>query len=54
MEGIILQGDISNSGFWQYLIKNKIDISSIEKDVFSISYADFYQIGEKGKYQWKV
>ena len=54
VEGILLQGDISNSGFWQYLIKNKIDISSIEKDVFSISYADFYQIGEKGKYQWKV
>lgn len=54
VEGILLQGDIANSGIWQYLIKHKIDISKINKDVFNISYADFYQVGERGKYEWKV
>ncbi|CUO67613.1 NAD(P)/FAD-dependent oxidoreductase [Eubacterium sp. am_0171] len=52
IEGILLQGDISNAGIWQYLIKNKADISGIEKDVFHINYGDFYQVGERGKYLW--
>ena len=52
VEGILLQGDISNAGIWQYLIKNKADISGIEKDVFHINYGDFYQVGERGKYLW--
>lgn len=54
VQGILLQGNISNAGFWQYLIKNQIDISKIKKDIFSISYADFYQTGNKGKYEWNV
>ena len=54
IEGILLQGDISNAGTWQYLIKNKIDISDIQKDIFSISYADFYQVDETGRYEWVV
>ncbi|MCI8948931.1 MAG: NAD(P)/FAD-dependent oxidoreductase [Lachnospiraceae bacterium] len=53
VEGILLQGDISHAGFWQYLIKNRIDISGIQKDIFAVSYADFYQIGERGKYEWR-
>ena len=53
VEGILLQGDISNAGIWQYLIKNKADISGIEKDVFHINYGDFYQVGERGKYLWE-
>lgn len=52
VEGILLQGDISNAGIWQYLIKNKIDISKIQKDIFKISYADFYHVSETGKYEW--
>lgn len=52
VEGILLQGDISNAGTWQYLIKNKIDMSSISKDIFDINFADFYQIKENGEYQW--
>ena len=29
-EGILLQGDIAHSGIWQYMIKSKIDISSMK------------------------
>lgn len=53
VQGIQLLGDISNAGFWQYLIKNEVDISGVKKDVFHISYADFYGIDEKGKYVWE-
>lgn len=53
VQGIQLLGDISNAGFWQYLIKNQVDISCIKKDVFHISYADFYGMDEKGKYVWQ-
>lgn len=52
VEGILLQGDISHAGTWQYLIKNHIDISGIGKDVFKINFADFYHVGERGKYEW--
>lgn len=52
VEGILLQGDISNAGTWQYLIKNKIDVSGIKKDIFHINFADFYHVGENGKYEW--
>lgn len=52
VEGVLLQGDISHAGTWQYLIKNKIDISSIQKNIFDINYADFYQVAENGEYQW--
>ncbi|WP_148412102.1 NAD(P)/FAD-dependent oxidoreductase [Murimonas intestini] len=50
--GMQLQGDISGSGFWQHLIKNKIDISGLlkEKDIFHISYADFYGLDSTGEY----
>ena len=52
VQGILLQGDIAGAGIWQYLIKNRIDIRHIEKDIFDVSYADFYSVGEKGKYEW--
>ncbi len=52
VEGVLLQGDISNAGIWQYLIKNKIQVDGIHKDIFDISYADFYQVKENGEYQW--
>lgn len=50
--GLVMQGDISYSGVWQYLIKNKVDISQIEKPVWKLSYADFYATDEKGRYSW--
>lgn len=54
LTGMLLQGDISHSGIWQYIIKNRIDVSRMEKRLFRISFADFYGTGEKGKYVWSV
>lgn len=54
IQGILLQGNIAGAGIWQYLIKNRIDISHIQKDVFDISFADFYQTDSRGSYQWNV
>ncbi len=53
-EGILLQGDIAHSGIWQYMIKNKIDISSMKNKIFKITFADFYGTGDRGKYVWKT
>lgn len=52
VKGVQLQGDISHSGFWQYLIKNQIDISKLleQKSVFEIGYGDFYGLDELGEY----
>lgn len=52
VEGVLLQGDISHAGIWQYLIKNKIDVGGIKKDIFDINYGDFYGVDEKGQYEW--
>ncbi len=50
---IILQGDISNSGFWQELVKNKVSVSHIKKSLFDITYADFYNYDSKtGLFDW--
>jgi NAD(P)H-nitrite reductase large subunit len=53
--GIILQGDIGGSGFWQYLIKNKIDLSNVEKDLFELSYSDFYSVDQNtNEYKYAI
>lgn len=52
--GVILQGDINNSGFWQYLIKNKIDIRKLNKPVWKLSFADFYGVQKNGEYEWAI
>lgn len=49
--GAVLQGDISYCGVLTKLIKNKIDISSINKDIFHISYADFFVSADNGEYK---
>jgi NAD(P)H-nitrite reductase large subunit len=52
--GVILQGNIAYSGIWQYLIKNKIDLSKLKKPLWDLSFADFYDINtETGKYLYK-
>lgn len=55
VKGVQLQGDISHSGFWQYLIKNQIDISELllKKSVFEIGYEDFYKLDDLGEYFYK-
>ena len=50
--GIILQGDISNSGFWQYLIKNDIRVDNLNKPIWKVGFADFVSFNEEGEYQW--
>ena len=54
LRGILLQGDISNSGIWQYIIKEQIYMGGIGKNIFKLSFADFYDTGERGKYVWKA
>ncbi|PKM58661.1 MAG: NAD(P)/FAD-dependent oxidoreductase [Firmicutes bacterium HGW-Firmicutes-4] len=55
VQGVIIQGNIAGTGFWQYLIKNKIAVSGINKDVFSLSYGDFYdQDQNTGEYRFAV
>jgi hypothetical protein len=52
--GIILQGEIGGSGFWQHLIKNKIRVDRLEKSLWKLSYADFYGVEDNGEYKWVV
>ncbi|WP_414731958.1 NAD(P)/FAD-dependent oxidoreductase [Acetobacterium carbinolicum] len=55
VQGVIIQGNIGGTGFWQYLIKNKIDVSTKNKDVFDLSYADFYGLDQStGEYNYAV
>ena len=50
--GVLLQGDISHAGIWQYLIKNQISVAGIKKDIFALNFSDFYGIKENGEYVW--
>jgi len=52
--GVILQGDISNSGYWQYFVKNCIRVDTVNKPVWNLSFADFCSLDEKGEYKWTV
>ena len=52
--GVIMQGNISNSGFWQYLVKNDIKVDGIDKPIWKISFADFFDINEVGEYSWQT
>lgn len=52
--GAIVQGDISYSGVLTYLIKNKVDISHIDKEMFDIGYSDFFRQKENGEYEYAV
>ena len=50
--GVILQGDIARSGFWQHMIKNKTNVSDISKPVWKLSFADGYGLNENAEYEW--
>ncbi|GIM29177.1 nitrate reductase subunit beta [Clostridium polyendosporum] len=52
--GAILVGDISYCGVLQYIVKNKIDISNINKNIFKIDYSDFFSIKEDGQFKYKA
>lgn len=50
--GVLLQGEIGHSGFWQYLIKHQINISAIPKSIWKLSYGDFAEMADNGEYRW--
>ena len=50
LDSILLQGNIDYSGIYQYLIKHQVDLSGMEKDIFHLSFADFYGVKENGGY----
>jgi NAD(P)H-nitrite reductase large subunit len=50
--GVILQGEIGGSGFWQHLIKNKIRIDKKGKSPWKVTYADFYGVEANGEYKY--
>ena len=52
--GVILQGEIGGSGFWQHLIKNNVRIDNLGKSPWKVSYADFYGMEANGEYKWVV
>ncbi len=52
LDSILIQGAIDYSGVYQYVIKNQIDLSGIQTDIFHLSFADFYGVGERGQYQY--
>ncbi len=52
--GVILLGDISYSGAFNYLIKNKFNISSISKRIFDVNFSDFFSIKPNGEYEYKI
>jgi NAD(P)H-nitrite reductase large subunit len=52
--GIILQGEIGGSGFWQHLIKNEIPIGNLGKPVWNLSYGDFFGTWDNGEYRWTL
>lgn len=54
LDSILLQGKIDYSGIYQYLIKNQIDLSGRETDIFHLSFADFYGVKDNGGYQYQV
>jgi len=54
LTGILLVGNISGSGIYQYLIKNRIKLPVSGRDIFRLSFADFYGFdNQKGKFIWK-
>jgi NAD(P)H-nitrite reductase large subunit len=51
-QGVILQGEIGGSGFWQHLIKNRVPIGNLGKSVWQVSYGDFFGTWDNGEYKW--
>lgn len=53
LKSILLQGDIGGSGIYQYLIKNEIPLPVEGRELFKLSFANFYGFDPaNGKYQF--
>lgn len=51
--GAIIQGDLSYAGVLTQLIKEKIDISKVTKNIFDIDYADFFNLEKNFEFSYK-
>ncbi|MBQ1786020.1 MAG: NAD(P)/FAD-dependent oxidoreductase, partial [Turicibacter sp.] len=51
--GAIIQGDLSYSGILTQLIKEKINISKVEKSIFNIDYPDFFHLTDNCEYTYQ-
>ena len=50
---LTMQGDISNTGFWQELVKRGVKVKDSDKPLHRLSYADFCHYDESdGEYCW--
>lgn len=54
LDSILLQGDISYSGIYQYLIKNQIELGDKKERLFELSFADYYGTLQDGQYDFQV
>ena len=52
--GTIAQGDISYTGSIAYLIKNKVEIPDLEKNIFDIGYGEFLKLKENGEFCYNL
>ena len=53
LKAVRLWGEISNTGIYQYLIKNQVELPVCGRDIFKLSFADFYGYdGTNGEYVW--
>ncbi|MCD7994123.1 MAG: FAD-dependent oxidoreductase, partial [Clostridia bacterium] len=51
LKSILMVGNISGSGIYQYLIKNQIKLPAADRSIFRLSFADFYGFDtSKGAY----
>lgn len=54
LDSILLQGDISYSGIYQYLIKNQIDLGDKKERIFELSFADYFGTLPDGQYDYAI
>ena len=53
LQSILIQGDISNTGIYLYLIRKQIPLGDLSEKVFNLSFADFYGYNENtGAYEF--
>lgn len=52
LDSILLQGDISYSGIYQYLIKNGIELGEKKDKIFELSFADYFGVLDDGQYDY--
>ncbi len=52
LDSILLQGRIDYAGIYQYLIKNKIDITDKKDYIFDVDFAEYYGIQKDGQYEF--